>query len=339
MPWRKNTLSTFGSKAASETGHSDVNSANLEPSVASGLNSPSGFSVVELESDSKVPVVGEDESIWQAAPSAPASLDFEPYLEDSDVQLLDSQQFGRLISNAFLSNITMPWESDVAKQIFSDDSGLDNTLSVPPLLHHQEMWPGSTSDREVVAEWEEAARGDVVQGAVVFFRAVKNTVDISELDKRKNALESACMKSMTILEFDYKSNIVVCSILEKLESGGTLTDAFKIVEAVIGVKSPYTATSRANFMAPHQPTGWCRQITSRVNFVFLIWLGLSGLGPAAITCELRVQAPGFCVTCTVAACYLASLLTGSLFLLLLPDGAGAAASAPGATGPVQCGQY
>ena len=33
------------------------------------------------------------------------------------------------------------------------------------------------------------------------------------------------------------------------------------------------------------------------------WLGLLGLGPAAITCEQCVQAPGFCVTCTVAACY------------------------------------
>ena len=46
-------------------------------------------------------------------------------------------------------------------------------------------------------------------------------------------------------------------------------------------------------LAPHQPTGWRRQITSRVNFVLLIWLGLLGLGPAAITCEQCVQAPGF----------------------------------------------
>ena len=87
-----------------------------------------------------------------------------------------------------------------AKKKFSDDDGLDSALSIPPLLQQSDFHPGATTGHEVAAELEGMARGDLHPGSVAFFRAIKNTVEISEVDKRKKTLESACMKWLTFLE-------------------------------------------------------------------------------------------------------------------------------------------
>ena len=246
MPWRQEILTPFRVGSNSDSEFSEVFSISeqqpgvsesvLKPSSeqpeASVQKLPSGFSLVE--SDGNESQGAGDQDAVSAQASNPwsevaegADVVSDPRLDESTIEPLNAQQFGRLVSTAFLSNarvhdISMPWESDVAKQIFSDDSNLDVALTVPPLMHRADVVAGLTTNSEVVTSLGEVAAGEVDRGAPVFFRVVKNVSDISEVDRRKKALEAACMKWMAILEFDLGASSVGKSISERLEPEGTL---------------------------------------------------------------------------------------------------------------------
>ena len=290
MPWRENILTPFrvGSNSDSEFSEvfsiSDLQSGVSESVLKPSLEQPevsvrkqhSGFSLEEFDGTESQGAGDQDAASAQASNpwsliAGGADVVSDPHLDELPAKPLDAQQFGRLVSTAFLNNarvhdISMPWESDVAKQIFSDDLNLDVALTVPPLMHRTDVVAGLTTNSEVVLSLGEVAAGEVDRGAPVFFRAVKNVSDISEVDRRNKALEAACMKWMTILEFDLGASSVGKSISERFDPEGTLDDVFKTIEAVIGVKSPYTATSRANSLLAYSK--WVFKHFSNVDNLF-----------------------------------------------------------------------
>ena len=173
------------------------------------------------------------------------------------------------LGNAKIHDIEMPWESSIARKFFSDDIGLESSLVVPPLLQKGDMFPGAATSHEVVQELADKTKSDLGCGSTVFFRAIKNTVDMSETSKRKKILESACFKWMTLLEFD-QSSTVSQKIMEHFDSDGS--DVYNIVEAVIGVKSPYTAMSRANSLLAY--VKWVLNVFPSAESIFqedLVW--------------------------------------------------------------------
>ena len=285
MPWRKNTLTRFEFGTGSESvasihdSHSSVLADDLD---LKGSNAISELDFSDEHLSRFVP--GDVEGSGRSQPAASSfqvvadqgHFESESQIDEksTSVEPLNASQFGKLVSHAFLGNakihdIEMPWESSFAKKIFSDDIGLESSLVVPPLLQKGDINPGTSMSHEVVQELADRAKSNLGCGSVVFLRAIKNTVDISESDKRKKILESACFKWMTLLEFD-RSSVVSQKIMEHLESDGS--DVYNIVEAVIGVKSPYTAMSRANSLLAY--VRWVLNVFPSAEYIFqedLVW--------------------------------------------------------------------
>lgn len=169
-------------------------------------------------------------------------LDYEPsegYTEECPAL---EQKFDRLVSHSFLSVVTprkfeTPWERGIFKQIF------DDSLPGPSLNMEWNCEPASSSS--VAEELAEIPRSVVHSGPLIQ-QAISNLSDVDFETQQTNLCNAACGKWWTIIKFCTLASEVGRQIIQLGRSADQEEGAYRIIEAVIGVRSYNTAICRAN---------------------------------------------------------------------------------------------
>ena len=239
MPWRKKTLRPFlpgDSGSACGSGIAPSEAAGSSSAEVSNLfGSPDwdfGWSADFLATDR------------QGKPAPQNAPHFDSCVADKTIS---KQQFDSFLGHAFLSvaqasDIQMPWEKGVFKQIFSDEPLTPSPrMTWFPHLDVPEDNPDSTA--QVLAA---AASNRVGEDDPVYARAISCLSDADYGSQQSRLCTSACNKWLSILMIclqasDVGRNIAALGSIDEHHS-----EAMEIVEAVIGVRSFHTAICRAN---------------------------------------------------------------------------------------------
>ena len=183
-------------------------------------------STIELDPDestpSASPVIIHDTSV-------PEPVGAVCPMADSEAAV--AHQF---LSNMKLTDIVMPWEEGPLKAIFSDEGDLP-----PPSLSMPSSWnlaPSKTdADSSQKVELPSACPGMALCSSVI-----KSIKDTAYLDDRANVRARAVNKWLVILNHNLNCSRV------GLQISYSPDDSTKIIDAVLGTKSPHTVIGRAN---------------------------------------------------------------------------------------------
>ena len=161
---------------------------------------------------------------------------------------LPQAKFEQHLSHAFLSTrgslkVFMPWEKGVFKSIFKKPGSNRNDLFVQP-----KQWVDHCAE-SAVESLEDLAKANDSRPQLVgafFEHALTSGSDQSFFQQRQNLLESAvekwfCIIRVNMLASSVGHDIIGLGNMEEQKQG-----AFRIIEAVIGIRSRTTAITRAN---------------------------------------------------------------------------------------------
>ena len=242
MPWRKGTLKPFrsvGSVSAEESAaaHSDVAGSSVDGlSNLFGSSNPgcnwhfSGF-----------------ENFSTVQPLKSPSHEFAHSDVAGGAAPLSKQQFDKFLGHSFLSvvqasDLKMPWEKGIFKQIFEEASLQPSfNMSWFPRVQAVDDAPDAT-----VQELAAAANRRLVGEDPIYSRAISCISDVDHSAQLGKLQMIACNKWLSILlvclhDSDVGRNIALLGPIETYH-----IEALNILEAVIGVRSFHTAICRAN---------------------------------------------------------------------------------------------
>ena len=279
MPWRSVTLVPFQRRGGSFGGNtieansdieiiSDRREDPLHSSGASSNEREASFEDLVVDSHSVVhsndaasdmgfPIEDQQSDPGVANECPVDSLDgFELVsqaqnaFDDFQEAVVPSSSFSRIVNNSFLSSvpvhdIEMPWEQGVAKHIFGDTVFPAESFKVQPLIAGVDLSGRVRSSVDVAGELNHTLeRVERIQPSG-FFSAVSNMTDVAYADKKKLDIEVACVKWIAILKLCPGASTLWEHISEE-STEEALKSNLEIVESIIGVRSPATASSRAN---------------------------------------------------------------------------------------------
>ena len=160
---------------------------------------------------------------------------------------IPKQQFDSFLGHAFLSvaqasDIQMPWEKGVFKQIFGDEP-LQQQFNMTwfPRLDVPEDGPDATAQALAAAAFKPFGEDDPV-----YARAIACLSDSDYSSQQSKLQSSACNKWLSVLMVCLQTSDVGRNIAALGPIDDHLDEALEILEAVIGVRSFHTAICRAN---------------------------------------------------------------------------------------------
>lgn len=233
-------------------------------SVFDGLESEPDFSFVEWPEH-------DDGSVADGYPLG-GDAD-EPVLTQSQFQL----NFARdLLSNCTaVSEIVMPWEQGVFREIFSDDP----IGSVVPQM------PVDGLVSPIQPGMEPQLVGEVVASAMefdpslpVFLGVISHKDDVDFPSKLEMLRERALSKLLVVIEYSLEASSTGRRIAELDGGMPSRTGSFHVLDAVVGLRSPYTVIKRANTLLGF--VHWCSKHLPGVANPFdedTIWTYLNDL--------------------------------------------------------------
>ncbi len=139
----------------------------------------------------------------------------------------------------------MPWETSVAKSVFSDELHSIDALTMPAFWSAERILDEGTDSHVVAATLGQTASSSRACEGVSFFRAVSNLTDHSFVGKM--VMESACRKWLSILELCPNSS-TVSKHLSFSDVPEDVEQDMDVIQSIIGVRSPSTALTRANMV-------------------------------------------------------------------------------------------
>ena len=309
MPWRRVTLVPYRSRDDSELGSVHGASSEVEIRTETDLQSPSGhidddsvnlpnFEFDALSNFSDFPDLNFDEGLSDGSRPVEGGPCFPMPVVQSQDATISSLSYNRLVSNSFLENarvhdICLPWETPLAKTVFGDDSQITDSLTMPPFLTADQLVVEGETAQVVVESLNQAVTASEHASGVSFFSAVSNMTDCSFLEKKKLVMESACRRWLSILSW-CQSCSTVSKHLTFNDAPQDVCSDMEVVQAIIGVRSPSTALSRANvvrkFLAwvfdkhPHVDLPFCESL------VWLYFAHLRSIGAAPTTAASTLSA-------------------------------------------------
>ena len=165
----------------------------------------------------------------------------EPVLSASQFQMSFSRDL--LMNCTATSSIVMPWERGVFRQIFSDEA---IEVSVPQM-------PLDDFDFGTHLDMEPRELGEVVASAAsfshdlpVFMSVISHTDDVDHSEKLSMQRERALSKLLVVIEFALDASSTGRHISSACGGRSMRADAFQILDAVVGLRSPHTILKRAN---------------------------------------------------------------------------------------------
>ena len=279
MPWRSITLVPFQRRGEFSGGNTSEENSDIEfvserhagPLQFSGMSSDGrethfGDFVSDANSvahsnaavSERISPAEEPQSGLSAASERPADSleDFELISPTQDAidgvqdAVVPSSSFSRIVNNSFLSsvpvhNIEMPWEQGVAKHIFGDTVFPVESFKVQPLIAGVDLSGKVKCSVDVAGELNHTlgkVEGIRPSG---FFSAVSNMTDVAYADKKSLEIETACVKWIAILKLCPGASTLWEHIAEESTEAAWKSN-LEVVESIIGVRSPATASSRAN---------------------------------------------------------------------------------------------
>lgn len=239
MPWRKKTLRPYRAGDSASACNSEAASSEAAGSSIADVSNLFGNS--DMSVDWNFDVLATDQH------AAPDSQSIPCVLNKAADEPISKQQFDSFLGHAFLSvaqasDIQMPWEKGIFKQIFGDDQPQQSlNMTWFPRLNDLEDTPDSTVQELAAAAFHRYEVDDPV-----FARAIACISD-SDFGSQQSKLRfSACNKWLSILMVCLHASDVGRNIAALGPIDSHHAEAMEILEAVIGVRSYHTAICRAN---------------------------------------------------------------------------------------------
>ena len=142
-----------------------------------------------------------------------------------------------------VSSIVMPWEQGIFREIFSDEPLTDLVPSMhiecEPLQSNTSLEPQLIGQLVASATIYESQRP-------VFMEVISCKDDLGYVDKLALIRERALSKLLAVVEFSLEASSTGRHIASMSCGDPNRSDAFGILDAVVGLRSPYTLTKRAN---------------------------------------------------------------------------------------------
>ena len=142
-----------------------------------------------------------------------------------------------------VSSIVMPWEQGIFRDIFSDEPVID---LVPPMRIDCEPLQCDTSLEPQLVGRLVASATEYESQHPVFMDVISSKDDLGYVDKLALLRERALSKLLAVVEFSLEASSTGRQIASMNCGDPSRTDAFGILDAVVGLRSPYTLTKRAN---------------------------------------------------------------------------------------------
>ena len=148
-----------------------------------------------------------------------------------------------LFSNVDATNIKLPWEEGIFKEIFADDPMPEASVPKMPISDfcsfELDQPPHSVASTM-------ATLASPASTMPVFESCVSSGDDLHFHSKRQQLRDTAIGKFLVLLRYNLEYSITGKQIHDECQSGCHQQRAYEIVDAVLGVKSPATLIKRAN---------------------------------------------------------------------------------------------
>ena len=166
---------------------------------------------------------------------------FEPVVTESRHQAMFARD---LLTNCSpVASIVMPWEQGIFREIFSDSP----VASVVPQM------PLECEPLQQITSLEPQQVGQLVASATLydvqtpmFMDVISSKDDVGYMDKLALVRERALSKLLVVVESCCDASSTGQHIMAMNCGNPSRSDAFGILDAVVGLRSPYTITKRAN---------------------------------------------------------------------------------------------
>ena len=141
------------------------------------------------------------------------------------------------------SSIVLPWEQGIFREIFSDEP-LSNVIPLMPLQSELgQLQPGL--EPQLAGELVASATMYETQNPM-FMDVISTKDDLGYADKMALIRERALSKLLVVVEYSLEASSTGRRIAELGGGQSNRTDAFSVIDAVVGLRSPNTVTKRAN---------------------------------------------------------------------------------------------
>ena len=185
-----------------------------------------------------------------------ASFDFESQSVNPSSSIEISARSNRaffetsLVNASAFNHVKLPWETGVAKQIFSEEP-FDHQV-VPTLA----IWPwGATPTEAAEALVAEAGHDALLPlDATIYTSVVKSLDDKAYFEQRASLFDAAIQKLWIVISHCFKISSTGRQIVEA-GLDADLSRAHSIIQACMGLKSPSTVVKRANSLVSF--IRWC----------------------------------------------------------------------------------
>ena len=180
-----------------------------------------------------------------------------------------------LLSNCDSTGITLPWETDFYRELFSDDAAFDSLVPKVPISGMVDLEP--VADPQHIVE-SLAGVADFSQFQPVFASHVSCVDDVNFLDRRETLRTAAIWKLLVVIRHCLPASSTGRHILALGSDAAQSPEGIEIVSAVVGVKSPATLMKRANALLSF--LRWVDKEGHHVENAFeesVVWMYLSHL--------------------------------------------------------------
>ena len=148
-----------------------------------------------------------------------------------------------LFSNLDATNIKLPWEEGIFKEIFADDPMPDALVPKMPIA---EFCSFEIDQPPLSVASSMASLANPTLKMPVFESCVASGDDLHFYSKRRQLRDTAIGKFLVVLRYNLEASITGKQILDECQNDQQQHHAYEIVDAVLGVKSPATLIKRAN---------------------------------------------------------------------------------------------
>ena len=148
-----------------------------------------------------------------------------------------------LFSNFDATNIKLPWEEGIFKEIFADDPMPDALVPKMPIA---EFCSFELDQPPLSVASSMASLASPALKMPVFEACVSSGDDSHFHSKRQQLRDAAIGKFLVLLRYNLDASITGKQILDECQHDQQQQRAYEIVDAVLGVKSPATLIKRAN---------------------------------------------------------------------------------------------
>ena len=148
-----------------------------------------------------------------------------------------------LFSNFDATNIKLPWEEGIFKEIFANDPMPDALVPKMPIA---EFCSFELDQPPLSVASSMASLASPALKMPVFEACVSSGDDLHFHSKRQQLRDAAIGKFLVLLRYNLDASITGKQILDECQHDQQQQRAYEIVDAVLGVKFPATLIKRAN---------------------------------------------------------------------------------------------